>query len=101
MDYWPLSYKYNTIFKSKRNWEKLIDGWNVKIEEKKLRGYILISSHSRIVHSTVQVVQEIFQLKYIVLLNFFKMHFVKKLTPYIFQIAFFFNKERGLSKSIT
>jgi hypothetical protein len=29
----PLDYKYKTIFKYKRNWEKLIDGWDVKIEE--------------------------------------------------------------------
>jgi hypothetical protein len=28
-----LDHKYKTIFKSKRNWEKLIDGWDVKIEE--------------------------------------------------------------------
>jgi hypothetical protein len=30
---WPLDYKYKTIFKYKRNGEKLIDGWDVKIEE--------------------------------------------------------------------
>jgi hypothetical protein len=29
----PLDYKYKTLFKSKRNWEKLIDGWDVKIEK--------------------------------------------------------------------
>jgi hypothetical protein len=27
VDYRPLDHKYKTIFKSKRNWEKLIDGW--------------------------------------------------------------------------
>jgi hypothetical protein len=32
MDNWPLNYKYKIIFKSKRNGEKLIDGWDVKIE---------------------------------------------------------------------
>jgi hypothetical protein len=36
-----LDHKYKTIFKSKRNWEKLIDSWDVKIEEKKLRESIL------------------------------------------------------------
>jgi hypothetical protein len=41
MEYRPLDHKYKTTFKSKRNWEKLIDGWDVKIEEKKLRGSIL------------------------------------------------------------
>jgi hypothetical protein len=29
----PLDHKYKTIFKLKRNWEKLIDGWDVKIEK--------------------------------------------------------------------
>jgi hypothetical protein len=42
-----LDHKYKTIFKSKRNWKKLIDGWDVKIEkklrEKKLREFILVS----------------------------------------------------------
>jgi hypothetical protein len=32
----PLDYKCMTIFKYKRNWEKLIDGWDVKIEEKEI-----------------------------------------------------------------
>jgi hypothetical protein len=27
VEYGPLDLKYKTIFKSKRNWEKLIDGW--------------------------------------------------------------------------
>jgi hypothetical protein len=30
----PLDYKYRAIFTLKRNEEKLIDGWEVKIEEK-------------------------------------------------------------------
>jgi hypothetical protein len=30
----PLDYKCKTIFKYKRNGEKLIDGWDVKIEKK-------------------------------------------------------------------
>jgi hypothetical protein len=29
-----LDYKYKIIFKFKRNWEKLINGWDVKIEKK-------------------------------------------------------------------
>jgi hypothetical protein len=33
VDYRPLDHKYKTILKSKKNWEKLIDGWDVKIEE--------------------------------------------------------------------
>jgi hypothetical protein len=41
MEYRPLDHKYKTTFKSKRNWDKLMDGWDVKIEEKKLRGSIL------------------------------------------------------------
>jgi hypothetical protein len=31
-----LDYKYMTIFKYKKNGEKLIDGWDVKIEEKEI-----------------------------------------------------------------
>jgi hypothetical protein len=30
----PLDYKYRAIFKLKRNEEKLIDRWDVKIKEK-------------------------------------------------------------------
>jgi hypothetical protein len=33
VEYKPLNHKYKMIFKSKRNWEKLIDGRDVKIEE--------------------------------------------------------------------
>jgi hypothetical protein len=29
-----LDYKYKIIFKFKKNWEKLINGWDVKIEKK-------------------------------------------------------------------
>jgi hypothetical protein len=29
-----LDHKYKIIFKFKRNWEKLINGWDVKIEKK-------------------------------------------------------------------
>jgi hypothetical protein len=42
--YRPLDHEYKIIFKIKKNWEKLIYGWNVKlrkIEEKKLKGSIL------------------------------------------------------------
>jgi hypothetical protein len=31
--YRPLNYRYKTIIKFKRNGKKLIDGWDVKIEE--------------------------------------------------------------------
>jgi hypothetical protein len=41
MDYRPLDHKYKTIFKSKRNWEKLIDGWDVKFDGDKIWGSIL------------------------------------------------------------
>jgi hypothetical protein len=34
MDNWPLDYKYKTIFKSKKTGEKLINGWDVKVEGK-------------------------------------------------------------------
>jgi hypothetical protein len=34
LDNWSLDYKDKTIFNSKRNEEKVIDGWDVKIEEK-------------------------------------------------------------------
>jgi hypothetical protein len=44
MEYSPLNHKYKTIFKSIRNWEKLIDDWDVKIEETILRWSILLSS---------------------------------------------------------
>jgi hypothetical protein len=30
--YRPLDYRYKIIFKFKRNWEKLIDGYDMKIE---------------------------------------------------------------------
>jgi hypothetical protein len=34
LDNWSLDYKDKTIFNSKRNEEKVIDGWDVKIEKK-------------------------------------------------------------------
>jgi hypothetical protein len=37
VDYRPLDLKYKTIFKCKRNWEKFINDWDVKIKRKKLR----------------------------------------------------------------
>jgi hypothetical protein len=33
MGYRPLDDKYKAIFKLKRNWEKLIDVWEVKIKK--------------------------------------------------------------------
>jgi hypothetical protein len=45
VDYRPLDYKYKTIFKFKRNWQKLIDCWDMKIKEIFLRGSILTIYH--------------------------------------------------------
>jgi hypothetical protein len=44
----PLDYKYQTIFKFKRYGEKLIDGWDVKIEEFFLEDPLSVSDVARL-----------------------------------------------------
>jgi hypothetical protein len=51
-----LNYKCRIIFKSKRNWEKLINGWDVKIKEN-WEDFFFERIHSHILDSVSQKIR--------------------------------------------